>query len=65
VDSVFLGLATERPELEPSRDFARLSPFTGLQVGERRIEGAVDANRITGNVRNMLTAMCGHERFSF
>lgn len=30
LESVFLGFATDLPELEPSRDLERLSPFTGL-----------------------------------
>lgn len=31
IDSALRGLATERPELDPSRDLVRLSPFTGLK----------------------------------
>lgn len=35
VESVFLGLTMDLPELEPSRDFVRLSPFTGLYLWNR------------------------------
>lgn len=35
VESVFLGLTMDLPELEPSRDFVRLSPLTGLYLWNR------------------------------
>ena len=46
VESAFLGLATDRPELEPSLDFVRLSPFTGLQKVEYKLKQSGEAEII-------------------
>jgi len=42
-ESVFLGFATDLPELDPSRDLERLSPFTGLDL----ITGEKSKNQYT------------------
>lgn len=62
LESVFLGFATDLPELEPSRDLDRLSPFTGLyfNTGENgKHSGGPEATLCYGKCHSANTGLQG------